>query len=47
MAFKRFRKQRDPEGRMSLGDHLRELRRRVIIATVASSGGLWGVVRIR
>jgi sec-independent protein translocase protein TatC len=35
MAFRRLRKQRDPEGRMSLGDHLRELRRRVIIALVA------------
>jgi sec-independent protein translocase protein TatC len=35
MAFKRFRKQRDPEGRMSLGDHLRELRRRVVISSLA------------
>lgn len=35
MAFKRFRKQRDPEGRMSLGDHLRELRRRIIISALA------------
>jgi sec-independent protein translocase protein TatC len=35
MAFKRFRRQRDPEGRMSLGDHLRELRRRVVISSVA------------
>ncbi|WP_295692484.1 twin-arginine translocase subunit TatC [Lapillicoccus sp.] len=32
---RRLRKQRDPEGRMSLGDHLRELRRRVIISGVA------------
>lgn len=29
------RRKRDPEGRMSLGDHLRELRRRVLIAAVA------------
>lgn len=31
----RLRKQRDPEGRMSLGDHLRELRRRVVISGLA------------
>ncbi|MEP6800129.1 MAG: twin-arginine translocase subunit TatC [Lapillicoccus sp.] len=31
----RLRRQRDPEGRMSLGDHLRELRRRVVISGVA------------
>lgn len=31
----RLRKQRDPEGRMSLGDHLRELRRRVVISGIA------------
>lgn len=30
-----FRRHRDPEGRMSLGDHLRELRNRVTIAGVA------------
>ena len=35
MAFRRLRKQRDPEGRMSLGDHLRELRNRILIALVA------------
>ncbi|MEO8827087.1 twin-arginine translocase subunit TatC [Lapillicoccus sp.] len=35
MARGRFRKQRDPEGRMSLGDHLRELRRRFVIAAIA------------
>ena len=32
---KRLGRERDPEGRMSLGDHLRELRRRVLIAAVA------------
>jgi sec-independent protein translocase protein TatC len=30
-----LRHKRDPDGRMSLGDHLRELRRRVVIAAVA------------
>lgn len=50
MALKRFRKQRDPEGRMSLGDHLRELRRRVLIAILAivlgASVGWWQYDRI-
>ncbi|MEP6648422.1 MAG: twin-arginine translocase subunit TatC [Lapillicoccus sp.] len=39
MAFRRLRKQRDPEGRMSLGDHLRELRRRVVISLLAIIAG--------
>jgi len=30
-----FRRARNPEGRMTLGDHLRELRRRILIAAVA------------
>ena len=30
-----LRRQRNPEGRMSLGDHLRELRNRIIIASIA------------
>ncbi|WP_245642952.1 twin-arginine translocase subunit TatC [Piscicoccus intestinalis] len=36
------RKKRDPEGRMSLGDHLRELRNRFIVALLAIVAG--GVV---
>lgn len=32
---KRLSRERDPEGRMSLGDHLRELRRRVLVAAIA------------
>ncbi|MEO3935267.1 twin-arginine translocase subunit TatC [Dermatophilaceae bacterium Soc4.6] len=32
---RRLRRERDPEGRMALGDHLRELRRRFLIAAVA------------
>lgn len=34
-----LRRRRNPEGRMSLGDHLRELRRRVLIAAVALVAG--------
>src|SRR6478736_918394 len=30
-----LRRQRDPEGRMSLGDHLRELRNRITISAIA------------
>lgn len=33
------RRKRDPEGRMSLGDHLRELRRRVLICASALVAG--------
>ena len=35
MARFRFRRNRDPEGHMSLGDHLRELRRRTVISALA------------
>ncbi len=35
MARLRFRRNRDPEGRMSLGDHLRELRNRTLISALA------------
>ncbi len=35
MARFRFRRNRDPEGRMSLGDHLRELRNRTLISALA------------
>ena len=34
-----LRRQRDPEGRMSLGDHLRELRKRIVVAGVAIIAG--------
>jgi sec-independent protein translocase protein TatC len=36
---RRGRKQRDPEGRMSLGGHLRELRNRVTVAALAVAAG--------
>ncbi len=34
MRLRRLRRQRDPEGRMSLGEHLRELRRRTLLCAV-------------
>src|SRR6478736_6449172 len=38
-----LRRQRDPEGRMSLGDHLRELRNRITISAIAIIiGGVLG-----
>src|SRR6478736_3522217 len=40
-----LRRQRDPEGRMSLGDHLRELRNRITISAIAILiGGILGWV---
>ncbi len=36
---RRLRRERDPEGRMALGDHLRELRRRFLIAAIAIFAG--------
>ena len=39
MAGFRFRRHRDPEGRMSLGDHLRELRNRTIVCVLAIVAG--------
>jgi sec-independent protein translocase protein TatC len=35
VAKRRFRKERDPEGRMSLTEHLGELRRRLMVSIVA------------
>ncbi len=35
MARFRLRRKSDPDGRMALGDHLRELRRRLVISAVA------------
>ncbi|MGV1009119.1 MAG: twin-arginine translocase subunit TatC [Dermatophilaceae bacterium] len=39
MRLPRLRRQRDPEGRMSLGDHLRELRRRTVICVLGVLAG--------
>ena len=35
----RLRRDRDPEGRMTLGEHLRELRRRTVISVLAILAG--------
>jgi sec-independent protein translocase protein TatC len=35
----RFRRNRDPEGRMTLGAHLRELRRRTVVSSLAIVAG--------
>jgi sec-independent protein translocase protein TatC len=37
-----FRRARNPDGRMALGDHLRELRRRILIAAIALLGAAIG-----
>lgn len=44
----RFRRNRDPEGRMTLGAHLRELRRRTVISAVAMIvGAVFGATRYK
>lgn len=43
-----MRRRRDPEGRMSLGDHLRELRNRLIICVLAVvAGGIIGWIEYK